>query len=139
MRSFLRFNRGILSMPWPWQLWVVVLAVANGIAPLLFLDRIEARVTLAVFFVGMALMTALTARFGFSRILGLGHIAWLPLLVFLSSCVAETSTADSFGLWLRAVILVDTISLVIDGIDVVRFARGDRAETVAGLDPPIAA
>ncbi len=82
-------------------------------------------------------VTALTAWFGFSRILGLGHVAWLPLLAFLVDRVTEVPATDAFGLWLRAVIVLDAISLVIDAVDVVRFLRGDRAETVPGLEPPI--
>ena len=33
----------------------------------------------------------------------------------------------------------DSFSLVIDAVDVVRFLRGDRAETVPGLEPPLVA
>jgi hypothetical protein len=87
----------------------------------------------------MALMTALTGRFGFSRIVGLGHVAWLPLLAFLVGSVAEVPATTGFGLWLRSVIVLDAISLVFDAVDAVRFARGDRAETVPGLESPLEA
>ncbi len=120
-------------MPLPWQAWLAMLIGANLVAPLFFLEHVEAQVTIGALLVSMALMTALTARFGFSRILGLGHAAWLPLLAFLVVRVAEVPATTAFGLWLRTVIVLDAISLVIDAVDVVRFLRGDRAETVAGL------
>ena len=139
MRSFIRFNRGLLGMPLHLRLWVGMLIGANLVAPLFFLEHIEARVTLAAGLIGMALMTALTGRFGFSRIVGLGHVAWLPLLTFLVGSVAEVPATTGFGLWLRSVIVLDAISLVFDAVDAVRFARGDRAETVPDLEPPLEA
>ena len=133
MRSFIRFNRGLLGMPLHLQVWVALLIGANLVAPLFFLEHVEARVTLAVGLLGMTLMTALTGRFGFSRIVGVGHVAWIPLLVFLAGRVAEVPAGDAFGLWLRAVIVLDAVSLLLDGADAIRFLRGDRTETVAGL------
>ncbi len=124
-------------MPPHWQLWLGTLVGANLVAPLFFLEHVEARVTIAALLISMTLMVALTARFGFSRILGLGHVAWLPLLAFLVVRLTEVPATTGFGLWLRAVIVLDAISLVLDGVDVVRFLRGDRAETVPGLSPPI--
>ncbi len=136
MRAFFRFNQGLLSMPLPWQAWLLALVSANLIAPLFFLGRVEAQVVAALV-VSMVLMTILTGRFGFSRILGLGHIiAWVPLLAFLWSRLTDAPASDSFGLWLRAVIALDAASLVIDAVDVARFLAGDRAETVAGLGEP---
>ncbi len=137
MRSLIRFHRGFLGMPRHWQLWVGMLVAANLVAPLFFLGHLEARVTLAAGLIGMTLMTALTARFGFSRILGLGHVAWLPLLAFLAGSVADVPATSGFGLWLRTVIVLDAISLALDAADALRFLRGDRAETVPGLEPPI--
>ncbi len=139
MRSFLRFHRGLLGLPLHLQLWMGMLVGANLVAPLFFLEHVEAQVTIAALLISMTLMTALTARFGFSRILGLGHVAWLPLLAFLVDRVTEVPATTGFGLWLRTVIVLDAISLVLDAVDVVRFLRGDRAETVPGLEPPLEA
>ncbi len=139
MNTFIRFNRGLLAMPPLWQGWLLLLVGANLVAPLFFLGHLEAQVTIAALLISMTLMTALTARFGFSRILGLGHVAWLPLLAFLLYRVTEVPATTAFGFWLRTVIVLDAISLVIDAVDVVRFLRGDRAETVPGLAPPLEA
>jgi hypothetical protein len=139
MRSFIRFNRGLLGMSSPLKLWVAMLIGANLVAPLFLLEHFEARLTLAAGLLGMALMAGLTGRYGFSRIVGLGHVAWLPMLAFLVGSVAEAPATSAFGFWLRTVIVLDAISLVLDASDAVRFVRGDRAETVAGLEPPLAA
>ena len=135
MRSLLRFNQGIFQMPAHLQLWVVALVGANIVAPLFFLARPEAQLSLGAGLLGLALMSVLTGRFGFSRIVGLGHVAWLPLIAVLLGSVAETSATTPFGFWIRSVIVLDSISLVFDFADAVRFYRGDRSETVAGLEP----
>ncbi len=130
MNAFIKFNRGLLAMPLPWRLWLLLLLTLNLIAPVFFIGRIEDQATVGALLVSMALMTGLTGLSWFSRILGLGHIVWLPLLAFLSTRLAEIPAADAFGLWLRAVIVINATSLVIDAVDVIRYAAGDRAETV---------
>ena len=128
--AFLRFNQGLLGMPAHLQVWVAMLIAANLVAPLFFLGHVEAWATIAAGLVSMTIMTALAGRFGFSRILGLGHLTWLPLLAFLGSRLAEVPATDAFGIWLRAVVALDAASLVFDAVDLVRFARGERAEVV---------
>ena len=83
--------------------------------------------------IGGTLMSLLTARFGFTRILGLGHILWIPLVGWLAFRLGQIPADDAFGLWIRGVIVVNSLSLVIDGVDVVRYAAGDRKEMVTGL------
>ena len=131
MNAFIKFNRGLLAMPLPWRLWLVLLLTLNLIAPLVFIERLEAQVTLAALLVSMALMTGLTGLSGFSRLVGLGHIVWVPLLFFLWTRLGEIPAADAFGLWVRAVIAINATSLVIDAVDVIRYAAGERAETVS--------
>jgi hypothetical protein len=133
MRGFIKFNKGVLGMSWPVKLWLLLLVAANGVAPLFFLDRVEAQVVLAAMMIGATLMSLLTARFGFSRILGLGHILWIPLLGWLAFRLGHIPADDAFGLWVRGVMLLNTVSLVMDAVDVVRYAAGDRKELVTGL------
>jgi hypothetical protein len=38
---------------------------------------------------------------------------------------------EFFGLWIRSLIVVNVILLVIDIVDVARYAAGDRLETVS--------
>ena len=133
LRAFLKFNKGMLKMPIQWQLWLMVLVAANMIAPLFFLGHLEAQVVLGTIMASMMLMTFLTHRFGFSRILGLGHVLWLPMLPFLLLRLSDIPADDAFGIWLRALIGLNTLSLVFDAIDVFRYIAGDRKETVPGL------
>jgi len=133
MQGFIKFNKGILRMSCPVKTWLLLLVAANAVAPLLFLQRVEAQAVLAAMMIGGTLMSLLTARFGFTRILGLGHILWIPLVGWLAFRLGQIPADDAFGMWIRGVMLLNTVSLMIDTADVVRFAAGDRKELVAGL------
>lgn len=130
MRGFIKFNKSVFKMPIGWQLWLLVLVAHNMVAPLLFVGRLEAQLTLGAFVGSGILFSVMTARFGFTRILGLGHILWIPLVVFLATRLGVHPADDFFGIWLRSLIALNSISLVIDAVDVIRYVRGNRAETV---------
>ena len=83
MRAFIKFNKGMMKMPVRWQLWLMLMVAVNLVVPLFFLDHLEAQVVIGVLLASMTLMMILTARVGFTRLLGLGHIFWFPLLYFL--------------------------------------------------------
>lgn len=133
MRAFLKFHKGILRMPLPWRLWMVLLVVLNLVVPLFFFDRLEAQVVLVTMAISMFLMIGLTAVSGFSRLVGLGHIAWIPLVVFLGIRFSEIPASDFYGMWLRALLVANSVSLVIDFVDFMRYVTGDRRETVINL------
>ena len=135
MKAFIRFNTGMMKMPLQWRLWLVLLVTGNLFVPLLYLDRIEAQVVIVTLFASMALMTLLTHYAGFTRILGFGHILWIPLLYFLWSRLNQNPPADFYGAWLRILMGINAISLLIDASDVARYVAGDREETVKGLEP----
>ncbi len=133
MHAFLKFNKGIMRLPLPWRLWMVLLVALNLVLPLFFIDRLEAQVVLVTMAISMFLMTGLTVVSGFSRLLGLGHIAWIPLVVFLGTRLSEVPASDFYGMWLRVLLVANSLSLVIDLVEVVRYAAGDREETVGNL------
>jgi hypothetical protein len=131
--AVIRFHKGLLGMPLPWRLWVGLLVLANGVGPFFFWSHVEARIVLAVFVAGALLMLLLTALSGFTRLLGLGHILWFPLLFFLGTRLGGIPADTAFGLWIRALMAINAASLVLDVADVVRYLAGDREETVKGL------
>ena len=133
MRAFIKFYKGMMKMPAHWRLWLMMLMIVNLIMPLFFLDRLEAQVVLDVFLASGILMTILTALGGFTRLLGLGHILWLPLLYFLWTRLGQIPAGDFFGIWVRALMMFNVGSLVIDIVDVIRYITGEREETVKGL------
>ena len=117
-------------MPIHWQLWLMLLVILNLLIPLFFLNHIESQVVVGVLLASMILMTVVTAVNGFTRLLGLGHIFWIPLLYFLWTRLDQNSPEDFYGIWMRVLMLLNALSLIIDAVDVGRYIAGDRAETV---------
>ena len=133
MKAFIKFNRGIMQMPPHWRLWLALLITANLIVPLFFIGRLEAQVVIGALLGSMILMTILTGLTGFTRLLGLGHIFWIPLLYFLWTRLDQIPADSAFGVWIRVLMTLNAVSLVIDAVDVTRYIASDREETVAGL------
>ena len=133
MGAFIKFNKGMMKMPIHWRLWLALLVIVNFVIPLFFLNRLEAQVVAGTLIASVILMTGLTALSGFTRLLGLGHIFWIPLLYFLWMRLEQNPVDDLFGLWLRVVMILNAASLIIDVIDVGRYIAGDRSETVDAL------
>ncbi len=126
MDGFLEFNRGLMQMPIHWQLWMMLLIAVNLVIPLFFLRHIEARYALGAVILSMVLFSLLTAQFGFTRILGLGHLPWVPLLLYLWKRLDRIPSGDLFGIWIRTLMGLNAISLLIDAVDVTRYVLGER-------------
>ena len=133
MGAFIKFNKGMMKMPIHWRLWLALLVIVNFVIPLFFLNRLEAQVVAGTLIASVILMTGLTALSGFTRLLGLGHILWIPLLYFLWMRLEQNPADDFFGLWLRVLMILNAASLIIDVVDVGRYIAGDRSETVEAL------
>lgn len=130
IQAFIKFNRGILQMPWLWQLWILLLVSVNLLIPLFFLSYLEAQVVVVTFLANLMLMIVLTARYGFTRILGLGHIFWIPLLFFLGLRQNELLGHNWLNIWILGLITLNATSLFLDTVDFIRFLSGDRHETL---------
>jgi roadblock/LC7 domain-containing protein len=105
--------------------------MANAVIPMFFLGHREAQVVLGVFMVSAASMMVLAKAVGFTRLLGLGHLLWIPLLLYLWSRMGGHPAVELYGAWIRIVMLLNAASLVTDVWDVVRYVRGEREEIVA--------
>ena len=126
MKSTMNFMKTMMIMPIPWQVWLGMLVLANMVVPFFFIHTLEAQVVVATFIVGLVIMSVIFSVKGFVRLLGIGHIGWL-LLVFWLWTRLDHAPADSiFGYWLMAVIVLNSLSLIIDTIDVLRYVKGER-------------
>lgn len=127
VRGFLTFMRGLLHVRLAVQLWIVWLIIINLVAASYFLPKIEALAVMISFVLAAIVMCALTASKGFTRILGLGHLVWLPAIIYLASRLPHVALDTSFGLWLVLLLITNVIALLFDGYDVWRYWQGDRA------------
>ena len=130
LKIFMGFNKGVLTMAKPWQAWLGLLVAVNLVPPFFFLGTLEAKVVLVGFVVSIAIMLTLFAKFGYVRLLGLGHAPWLFTVPWLWSRLGEVTSTGPLYYWLLGVVILDGISLLIDAVDVVRYARGDRKASV---------
>ncbi len=121
MRNPLGFFVELMRQPVWIPIWVVYLMIIN-LASIGFWHEPLAQLIFITFMVSAMLMMALYSRFGFERILGLGHIFWVPLLIYILMLIPAMEGGFQSYLVLLAVSIA--ISLVFDVVDVWKyFAR----------------
>jgi hypothetical protein len=126
LKVVLGFIQGIGTLAKPWWFWIGFLMVINMVVPWFFIGTMEAKVVLVATIIAAMLQMSIFRFKGFVRLLGLGHIPWLPVVVWLASRLGEMDIESPFGIWILSVVVLDGISLIIDFIDVGRYFLGDR-------------
>jgi hypothetical protein len=130
MQAMIAFLRTLFRSPKPVVIWVLVMMFVNMVMPFVFLDSLESKVVLAAFLLGGVIQIVIFSRKGFVRLLGLGHIAWVPMVAWLWSRLELAPQGSLFSSWMLTVIVISSISLVIDTADVVRYLRGEKEPLV---------
>ena len=131
MKSIMNFIKTMLIMPIHWQIWLGILVTVNIVVPIFFIHALEAQVVFATAIVGLGIMSVIFSRKGFVRLMGIGHIGWLPLVFWLSTRLDHVPADSIFGYWLMTVIVLNSLSLVIDTVDVLRYVKGERTPILA--------
>lgn len=125
MKSFIEFNKKMLGMKFPWNLWMGLLILINIGGGLIFIRTMEGQFALVCMMVAFMIMWGIYVKKGFVRLLGLGHlIGWTPQVVWYAQVVGDS--VGWFQYWLISVIAVNGLSLAIDVVDVVRYSLGDK-------------
>ena len=119
----LLFAGDLLKQPIWIPVWVAALMVVN-MASLAFWSEPLAKVIFVTFLLSAMLMMALYAKFGFERILGLGHVFWIPLLAYL--LVHLRQAEGEFQTYLIVLSLCIGASLLFDVVDVWKFLSSKR-------------
>jgi len=130
MKTMIDFFKTMFLMPKPWVAWVGLLMLVNIVGSLFFLETIEAKIILTALMAGAMIQTAIFRVKGFVRLLGIGHILWVPMVPWLWFQLGQSTPGTPFGYFLIAVMVVDTVSLIIDTTDVYRYLTGERAPTI---------
>ena len=119
------FLRNIFKMPMVWWPWMAGLPLIN-LSSIFFLPSTEAWVVLGTGLLAATIMTVLHAKLGYVRLLGIGHFVWIPMLIWLVLRLDHIQEGTVFYGWLLTLIVMDTVSLLMDIVDLVRYLRGDR-------------
>ncbi len=130
MKSAINLMKTIFTMKFPWNLWVAVMAIANMALGILYFSMPEGKLTLAALMGSFVVMTVIFSKFGFVRLLGLGHVLfWTPLCIWLLTRLQDGQYDLAVGLktWVYCVLVVNILSLLIDYADVIRYLRGERS------------
>lgn len=130
MHSMPGFMTSIWQMPWYWRIWVGLLMLVNGFMSFLYLETIEAKVVLIVFMMAAVTQMVIYHAKGFVRLLGVGHFYWIPMLGWLLFRINEGLVSETMLSWIVSVLLLNTVSLLIDLVDVIRYWRGERSPTI---------
>ncbi len=126
MRAMFDFLRTMLTLRKPWVGWIMLLMIANMVIPFVYLGTLEGKVVLGAFVFGALLQGGIFSAKGFVRLLGICHIVWLPMVVWLWTRLDVAPASSLFRYWLLATIVLVSLSLLIDAIDVTRYLRGER-------------
>jgi hypothetical protein len=98
--------------------WVFYLMVIN-MTCLVFWHEPTAKIIFVTYFASFILMLSLYTRFGFEKILGFGHILWIPLLIYI--VIQIPTAAVLFKGYLAVLSLSLAICLTLDVIDVWKY------------------
>ncbi len=126
MKAMFYFLRTMLTFPKPWVGWIMLLMMVNMVIPLFYLGTLEGKVVLGAFVFGALLQGGIFSAKGFVRLLGIGHIAWVPMVAWLWTRLDVAPASSLLRYWLLATIVLVSLSLLIDAVDVIRYARGER-------------
>jgi len=118
MRNPFRFFIELMQQPVWIPFWLFILVVVN-VASVGFWNEPLAKVIFVIFMLSAMLMMGLYSRFGFEKILGMGHILWIPLLVYV--LMEIPNTRDTFKSYLIILSISIAISLAFDNVDVWKY------------------
>ena len=106
-----------------WGAWLIAVNAAS----LLFIQHVEAQVTLAAVGAAAVAQALIYQRKRFIRLLGVTHVLWIPMLVWIALRLHTMPSADVFfNLWLITLIATNAVSLAIDVWDATRYTLGEQ-------------
>ena len=118
MRNPFRFFVELMQQPAWIFIWVLFLMIIN-VSSVGFWHEPIAKLIFITFMISAMLMMGLYSRFGFEKILGLGHILWVPLLVYV---LIQLPTVETFfKIYLVVLSISIAISLLFDITDVWKY------------------
>jgi hypothetical protein len=124
MRNPFRFFNELFQQPLLVSVWVFWLMLIN-VASIGFWNEALAKIIFVTFMLSAMLMMGLYSKFGFEKILGFGHILWIPLLVYL--LMELSTTSHDFKNYLIVLSISITVSLAFDIVDVWSyFSNGNK-------------
>ncbi len=130
MKAMMNFMRTLFSLPMPIRIWLGLLMFLNMVVPLFYIRTPEGIATLAAAMAGAVTMTIINERLGFVRLMGIGHIYWIPQVIWFWFRLDLASPGSLFQYWMWSIIVLNSVSILIDLIDIIKYIQGERAPYV---------
>ena len=124
MRNPIRFFVELMQQSLWIPVWVFFLMIVK-VASVGFWSEPLAKVIFVTFMLSAMLMMGLYSRFGFEKILGLGHVLWVPLFFYL--IIKIPGAKDMFKSYLIVLSISIFISLVFDMVDVYKYITSRKS------------
>lgn len=118
MRNPFKFFAELMKQPIWIPIWVFFLMLINLVSVVYWHDPL-AKLIFAAFIISAMFMMTLYSLFGFEKILGLGHLLWIPLLFYVLMKLPDV--AGSFKNYLIVLSTGIAISLAFDMVDVRKY------------------
>lgn len=116
---FLRFR----PVPRIWNVWLV----GVNLMCLYFIGHVEAQVVMGATLLSVICQAMIYDRIGFTRVLGIGHLLWIPMFAWLATRLDIIAAYPELQFWIAVLAVTNAVSFVIDATDVARFIKGERA------------
>ncbi len=108
--------------------WFAVLAIVNLASFIFAIWDVRARWMAASVIALSLVVMGLYQIFGYTRILGLGHIiVWVPLFIYLWPRRKSPPHRRWTNLFIVIFLLVNGVSFALDSVDLIRYLLGDRS------------
>lgn len=117
------------ALPMWVQLWIAFILVPVNVAGLFFLDTPQGQIAAVLSICGMLPnVPIIWFQRGFSRVMAFPHLPiWTPLVIWLAWVFATNPPEGTIRTYFIVLLIVDTISLAFDYLDVFKYVKGDRA------------
>lgn len=106
-----------------WNVWLV----GVNLMCLFFIGHVEAQVVLGTTLLSVVGQAMIYGRIGFTRVLGIGHLLWIPMFAWLATRLDSIAAHPELQVWIAVLAVTNAVSFVIDATDVTRFVKGERA------------
>ena len=122
------------NMPRSIDVWGGLLNIPQIVGGLAFIVYWQGAAVLAVWFAAMTVCGQVHRVMPFSRLIGVGHALWLPLMPFLLIRALAGASPDgggyeqAFVIWLWYTFVTMTISVIFDAVDFWRYVTSDQKQ-----------
>lgn len=107
------------------RIWAILVAAVN-LSAVLFLQTVYGQVVTLALIAALVVMACIYSRYGFVRLLGLGHLPWVVMLPWLYFQLDDLDRGTMLYFWIVTLLVINSICLAVDTLDVARFGFGDR-------------